>query len=190
MPTLFYYPPRQTPDRVRLARGVAVAADLLQVALTPFTVEGAFSPVDDGIDIVAAVVLTALVGWHISFVPSFLVKLLPIADLAPTWTLATVLATAGSKAIESDRPTADLPGLGYAPAAPGRSPAGAILVFAVTFTVGFLVGGDLILPRVWAGAATAGRVAFWSHNWPGAVLGGGLALLFAAVTGRRRRAAA
>ena len=38
-------------------------------------------------------VLTWLVGWHFSFLPSFAVKVLPVVDLAPTWTIAVFLAT-------------------------------------------------------------------------------------------------
>jgi hypothetical protein len=84
--------------RVWLARGIAVAADGVQLALFPVTVEGAMSPVDDALDVVVAVLLTALLGWHIAFVPSFVIKLLPFADLAPSWTIAVLIATRGGAA--------------------------------------------------------------------------------------------
>ena len=86
---------RVSPRRIWIARGLAVAADAVQLAAFPVTVEGAFSPVSDGIDCFMAVALTLLVGWHIAFIPSFIVKVLPVADLAPTWTLATLIATRG-----------------------------------------------------------------------------------------------
>ena len=35
-----------------------------------------------------AVVLTALLGWHWEFLPSFAAKLVPGVDLVPLWTLA------------------------------------------------------------------------------------------------------
>src|SRR5580704_16097921 len=84
-----------TPTRLWLARGVAVVADALEIALFPSTIEGAVSPVDAVIDVVTAVMLIGLVGWHIAFLPSFIVKALPFADLAPTWTIAIFVATGG-----------------------------------------------------------------------------------------------
>ena len=83
--------------RVWLARGIAVAADALQLALIPTgSFAGFVDPVDDVLDVVVAFVLTALLGWHIAFVPSFIVKVIPFADLAPTWTIAVLIATRGS----------------------------------------------------------------------------------------------
>ncbi len=96
------------PLRVWLARGIAVAADAVQLALFPISVEGALSPVDDGLDVFVAIILTLLLGWHIAFVPSFIIKLLPFADLAPSWTIAVLIATRGGAAPSADRPLPDL----------------------------------------------------------------------------------
>jgi hypothetical protein len=82
--------------RVWIARAVAIAADVVQVGIFPASIQGAISPVDDGLDLIVAVILTLLVGWHIAFLPSFIVKLVPIADLAPTWTIAVLIATRGA----------------------------------------------------------------------------------------------
>jgi hypothetical protein len=95
--TTFVHPPL-SPRRIWLARGIAVIADLIQMGLAPFTVEGVFSVVADGIDILMAVIMTLLVGWHIAFLPSFFIKLTPLVDLAPTWTLAVLFATRGGRA--------------------------------------------------------------------------------------------
>lgn len=84
-----------SPARVWLARGIAIAADLLQIGLFPYFAEGAISPLDAGLDVLVGVVLVLLVGWHIAFVPTFIVEMLPFADLAPTWTLAVFIATRG-----------------------------------------------------------------------------------------------
>ena len=84
-----------SPGRVWLARGIAMAADLLQIVLFPYFAEGALSPLDTVMDVVVGVVLVLLVGWHIAFVPTFVVEMLPMADLAPTWTLAVFIATRG-----------------------------------------------------------------------------------------------
>jgi hypothetical protein len=96
--------------RVWLARGIAVAADALQIGLAGLTIWGGISPVDDGLDIVVAIILTALLGWHIAFVPSFIVKVIPFADLAPTWTIAVLLATRGANGPQGKGPPEMLDG--------------------------------------------------------------------------------
>jgi len=40
-------------------------------------------------------VLVSLVGFHWAFLPSFVTKMLPFVDLAPTWTMALIIATRG-----------------------------------------------------------------------------------------------
>jgi hypothetical protein len=82
---------------VQVARGLAVAADLLQLGLFPFFFAGLLSPLDDLVDGIMAIVLTALLGWHIVFLPTFIAKLVPFVDLAPTWTIAALIATRKSQ---------------------------------------------------------------------------------------------
>ena len=67
---------------------VAIIADLLQLVFFPLTIEGALSPADDILDVAVAGVLSWLLGWHWEFLPSFLTKLVPGADLVPCWTIA------------------------------------------------------------------------------------------------------
>jgi hypothetical protein len=74
--------------RLRAAMLVAIAADLLQLAVFPFVIEGAESPADDILDLCVGGLLTWLLGWHWEFAPSFLAKLVPGVDLVPLWTLA------------------------------------------------------------------------------------------------------
>jgi len=78
--------PLLTPRRVWIARGLAVLVDLVQLGagLTPF---------NNVIDVVTALAMVALVGWHWAFLPTFVVELVPFVDLVPTWTLAVFLAT-------------------------------------------------------------------------------------------------
>jgi hypothetical protein len=78
--------------RVQAAWAVAVGADFLQIIAFPFFAEGAASPLDDALDILVAGTLTVLIGWHWSFIPSFLAKLVPVFDLVPTWSAAMLLA--------------------------------------------------------------------------------------------------
>lgn len=77
----------------RTALAIAILADALQIVFFPMFVEGAFSPLDDLLDIVVAWMLIRLLGWHWAFLPSFVAKLLPGADLVPTWTMAVLVAT-------------------------------------------------------------------------------------------------
>ena len=78
---------------IRTARMLAVVADLLQLVLFPAFIEGFASVLNDVLDVVVGIVMVRLVGWHLAFLPAFVVKVLPVADLAPTWTLAVFLAT-------------------------------------------------------------------------------------------------
>ena len=70
------------------AMALAIVADVLQLAVFPMFVEGAFSPADDLLDLGVAAALTQLLGWHWEFLPSFLGKLVPGVDLVPFWTIA------------------------------------------------------------------------------------------------------
>jgi hypothetical protein len=79
--------------RVLLARGLAAAADALQIFLFPFFGEGFASPADLILDGLMALALTKLVGFHWSYLPGAALELVPGADLAPSWTAAAWLAT-------------------------------------------------------------------------------------------------
>ncbi len=81
------------PSRVAIARAIGVTADIVQIGLFPLFAEGLASPLDIAVDSIVCVALTWLVGWHFVFLPSFLMKGLPLVDLAPTWTIAIMLAT-------------------------------------------------------------------------------------------------
>jgi hypothetical protein len=74
--------------RLRAAMIVAIAADLLQLAILPIFVVGAESPADDILDLCVGGILSFLLGWHWEFAPSFLAKLVPGLDLVPLWSLA------------------------------------------------------------------------------------------------------
>lgn len=84
-----------TPGRIRAARLLAVAADLVQIVAFPLFAGGGASPWNDALDFAVAVAVTALVGWHWAFLPSFFAELVPGLDLVPTWTVAVFLATRG-----------------------------------------------------------------------------------------------
>src|ERR1700689_4261809 len=72
--------------RVWAARGIAAAVDLVQIGFFPMFIEGSIFPLNAVLDVVACIVLVWLIGWHIAFVPTFIIEQLPVADLAPTGT--------------------------------------------------------------------------------------------------------
>jgi hypothetical protein len=78
---------------LRAAYCIAIFADALEIGLAPFFAEGFLSIFSDILDIIVCIVLTFLIGWHIAFIPSFLIKFVPGIDLAPTWTIAVIIAT-------------------------------------------------------------------------------------------------
>ncbi|MEO8432376.1 MAG: hypothetical protein ABI592_12765 [Acidobacteriota bacterium] len=89
--------------RIRAARGLAIAADVLQIAVFPLFGPGALSPWNDALDLLVAAALTRLVGWHWAFLPSFVAELVPGLDLVPTWTAAVLFATRGGAARKISR---------------------------------------------------------------------------------------
>ena len=90
---------------------LAIAADVLQLAVFPMFVEGALSPADDVLDLGVGAIMVHLLGWHWEFLPSFFAKLVPGVDLVPFWTLAVANVYRKAKRIAeaADRETAPTP---------------------------------------------------------------------------------
>lgn len=86
--------------RMRAALALAIAADLLQVAVFPLFIEGAASPADDLLDLGMAGAMSFLLGWHWEFLPSFFGKLVPGVDFVPLWTMAVANVYRKSSKIE------------------------------------------------------------------------------------------
>ena len=81
------------PGRVRAARLLAVAADIVQIVVFPVFAPGVASPFNNVLDLLVAVAMVWLIGWHWAFLPSFFVELVPGLDLVPTWTAAVFFVT-------------------------------------------------------------------------------------------------
>lgn len=79
-----------TRSRIWAAYTIAVLADGLQFVLGPAGWVGS----DQGADIVAMILLTAVLGFHPLFLPTFVLELLPIADMLPTWTGCVMMVVA------------------------------------------------------------------------------------------------
>jgi hypothetical protein len=77
---------RQAPPLTRLrtvlALAVAIAADGLQIGLFPV----AWTFAHSAVDVVAMVLTMLLLGFHLLLLPTFVVELIPVADMLPTWT--------------------------------------------------------------------------------------------------------
>jgi hypothetical protein len=78
---------------VQLAWVVAIAADAIQIAALPLFAEGALSPADSVLDVIVAIILVRLLGWHWAFLPTLAAELVPGLDLFPTWTAAVWFVT-------------------------------------------------------------------------------------------------
>ena len=79
-----------TRSRIRAAYGVAIATDILQFVLGPF----GWAFADEILDIVALVATTRLLGFHPLLLPTFLLEVLPVIDVLPTWTGCVALVVA------------------------------------------------------------------------------------------------
>jgi hypothetical protein len=89
--------PAYSMRRIWLARGIAAVADFIQIVGYPAFIEGVFSPFNDVLDVVVAVLMVWLLGWHIAFLPTIFIKSLPVVDVAPSWTLAVFIVTRGKQ---------------------------------------------------------------------------------------------
>ena len=84
---------RKLPSRILAARVVAVIADAIQLGFMPLFAGGAPELFDAALDVVVGCAMIALCGWHWAFLPAFVAEALPAIDLAPTWTIAVLIAT-------------------------------------------------------------------------------------------------
>jgi hypothetical protein len=79
-----------TKRRVAAALTVAIATDGLQLLLGPL----GWAFIDEALDVVAMLLTITLIGFHPLLLPSFLLELVPVADMLPTWTACVALVVA------------------------------------------------------------------------------------------------
>ncbi len=79
--------PVLTRSRVLTAYAIAVATDLLQLALGPF----GWMFVDEILDVIAMLGISRAIGFHVLLLPTFALEFLPITDMLPTWTGAVAV---------------------------------------------------------------------------------------------------
>lgn len=81
-----WYRPELTRWRIGLALAVALAADTVQVLVGPM----GWAASDEVIDLVAMVVTSVLLGFHVLLLPTFVLEFLPVTDMLPTWTACVI----------------------------------------------------------------------------------------------------
>jgi hypothetical protein len=104
--SLFRAPPV---SRVRLflALAIAVAADGLQLLLGPL----GWAFIDQAIDCVAMVLLSWILGFHVLFLPTFVIELMLVLEDLPTWTACTVAVIVLRKREQRPAPPPEKPAI-------------------------------------------------------------------------------
>lgn len=111
--------PRLTATRMVTAFVVALAADAMQIALGPL---GWFAP-DEFIDLVAFVIVTWLIGFHVLLLPTFVLEFIPVIGMLPTWTACVAAVLAMRRGTHPSQPPVDLAVPPPLLAAPSQQPA-------------------------------------------------------------------
>jgi hypothetical protein len=90
------YAAQQWHAKRKLAWTLAIIADGIQIALVPLAAMEL--PISEVIDVLMAITMVKLLGWHPAFLPTLIAEAIPFVNLVPTWTAAVWLATRGDKA--------------------------------------------------------------------------------------------
>ena len=91
---------------MRFAYAVAVTTDVLQLLLGPF----GWAFADELLDVIAMILTWRLIGFHPLLLPSFVLELLPVADMLPTWTGCVAIVVAVRKRQQTGMPLPLPPG--------------------------------------------------------------------------------
>ena len=69
-----------------------MVTDAVQLAFAPLGPLGWL--VDDGLDVIAMVVISWAIGFHVILLPTFALEFLPLTDMLPTWSGAVAIVVA------------------------------------------------------------------------------------------------
>jgi hypothetical protein len=97
--------PRLTRKRIWFAVAVAVVTDAVQFGLGPF----GWVFVDEGLDVLAMILISGTIGFHILLLPTFLIEFIPGPDMLPTWTGCTAAVVMLRKRAQQAPPPIDVP---------------------------------------------------------------------------------
>lgn len=98
-------PPVLTRRRIWLACTMAIVADAVQLLLG---FAGWAGP-DEAIDVVAMICLSAIIGFHPLFLPTFVAEFIPGVDMLPTWTGCTLFVIGLRRKQQSPPPVKPTP---------------------------------------------------------------------------------
>jgi hypothetical protein len=96
----FFRKPPLTRSRVILALTITILADALQLFLGPF----GWAFVDQVIDLVAMILLSSVIGFHVLFLPTFVAEFIPGVGMLPTWTGCALFVIAQRRKHSAPRP--------------------------------------------------------------------------------------
>lgn len=99
----WFRPARLPGWRIALALLVAVTADGLQIPLQ-------VPPFPEIIDVVAMLLTSLLIGFHLLLLPTFAIEFVPVVGLLPTWTgcvIAVITLRRREETRASDPPATD-----------------------------------------------------------------------------------
>ena len=102
---LSYTPPV---NRAKVAWVAAIVADALQIVLLPAMAGGFASPLNNALDVVMAIAMIVLLGWHVAFLPTAIAEIVPVLNIFPTWTAAVFFVTR-RRGVEKGARRKDLP---------------------------------------------------------------------------------
>ena len=88
------------------AYAIAAATDVLQLILGPL----GWAFVDEVIDVATMAILWRLIGFHPLLLPTFVLEVLPVADMFPTWTGCVALVVAHRRRQQAAAPPPAAPG--------------------------------------------------------------------------------
>lgn len=75
-------PPTLSRRRIALAFAIALITDGIQILLGP----PGWLIADELLDVIAMVLVSAVIGFHPLLLPTFIVEFVPMIDMIPTWT--------------------------------------------------------------------------------------------------------
>ncbi len=86
--------PQLTRKRIWFAIIVALVTDAAQFLLGLLLGPVGWTFVDDTLDVIAMILTCWALGFHVLLLPTFVIKLIPVADMIPLWTgcVAAVVA--------------------------------------------------------------------------------------------------
>src|SRR5262245_13974165 len=106
--------PELTRRRIWFAFIVAGITDTVQLVLGPL----GWVFVDESLDVLAMVLTSATIGFHMLLLPTFVIELIPLADMLPTWTGCTAAVVMLRKRAHAQPPPLPTKMAKVTPAAP------------------------------------------------------------------------